>query len=64
MCSKTFLKTIYYLVFILNLGYVTSQSLKYGGIHDSHFEYIQTTETSLFPGRFRKKKLASKLMAY
>ena len=22
-----------------------SQSLKYGGIHDGHFEYIQTTVT-------------------
>ena len=36
-----------------------SQSLKYGGIHDSHFEYIQTTVTSLFLGQLRKK-LASK----
>ena len=29
-----------------------SQSLKYGGIHDGHFEYIQTTITSLFLGQF------------
>ena len=29
-----------------------SQSLKYGDIHDSHFEYIQTTVASLFLGRF------------
>ena len=28
-----------------------SQSLQYGGIHDSHFIYIQTTITSLFLGR-------------
>ena len=33
---------------------MTSQNLKYGGIHDSHFEYIQTTVCSLFLGRFRK----------
>ena len=39
---------------MFNLGCVTSQSLKYGSIHDSHFEYIQTTVTSLFLGRFRK----------
>ena len=26
-----------------------SQSLQYGGIHDSHFKHIQTTITSLFP---------------
>ena len=31
-----------------------SNSLKYDGIHDSHFEYIQTTVTSLFLGRFWK----------
>ena len=34
-----------------------SQSLKYGGIHDNHFEYIQTTVISLFSmfmGRFWK----------
>ena len=31
---------------------MTSQSLNYGGIHDSHFEYIQTTVTSLFRGDF------------
>ena len=31
-----------------------SQSLKYGSIHDSHFEYIQTTITSLVLGRFWK----------
>ena len=39
---------------IFNLGCVTSQSLQYGGIHDSHFKYIQTTITSLFLGRFWK----------
>ena len=39
---------------IFNLGCVTSQSLQYGGIHDSHFKYIQTTVTSLFLGRFWK----------
>ena len=33
-----------------------SQSLKYGGIHDSYFEYIKTNMTSLFQGRFWKKK--------
>ena len=48
-----FSKTLYIIWFcIFNLGCVTSQSLKYGGIHDSHFEYIQTTVTSLFLGRF------------
>ena len=31
-----------------------SQSLQYGGIHDSHFKYIQITLTSLFQGRFWK----------
>ena len=31
-----------------------SQSLKYGGIHGNHFEYIKTTVTSLFLGRFWK----------
>ena len=33
---------------------MTSQSLQYGGIHDSHFKYIhiQTTITSLFLGWF------------
>ena len=31
-----------------------SQSLQYGGIHDSHFKHIQTTITSLFPGQFWK----------
>ena len=29
-----------------------SQSLKYGGIHYSHFEYIQTPVTSLFMADF------------
>ena len=38
---------------IFDLGCVMSQSLKYGGIHDNHFEYIQTTITSLFLRRFR-----------
>ena len=50
--EKLFLKTLYNLVCIFNLGCVTSQSLQYGGIHDDHFEYIQTTITSLFLGRF------------
>ena len=31
-----------------------SQSLKYGSIHDSHFEYIQTTITILFWADFEK----------
>ena len=36
---------------------MTSQSIKYGGIHDSHFEYIQTTVTSFpyFRVDFEKK---------
>ena len=33
---------------------MTSQSLQYGGIHDSHFKYIQTTIISLFLGWFWK----------
>ena len=33
---------------------MTSQSFKNGGIHDGHFEYIQTTVISLFLGRFNK----------
>ena len=37
-----------------NLGCAISQSLKYGGIHDSHFEYIQTTVISSFLGQFWK----------
>ena len=31
-----------------------SQSLKYGGIHDSHFEYIQTIIISYFWTDFEK----------
>ena len=49
-CWKPFI--IWFCIF--NLTCVPSQSLKYGGIHDSHFEYIQTTITSLFLGRFWK----------
>ena len=37
---------------MFNLGCMTSQSLQYGAIHDSHFKYIQTTINSLFLGRF------------
>ena len=37
-----------------------SQSLKNGGIHDNHFEYIQATVTSLFLGRFWKNFLQNK----
>ena len=33
---------------------MTSQILQYGGIHDSHLKYIQTTITSLFLGQFWK----------
>ena len=29
-----------------------SQNLKYGDIHGDHYEYIQTTVTSLFLGLF------------
>ena len=49
---------------IFNFGYVTSQSLKYSGIHDSHFEYIQTTVTSLFQGWFRKNLHENKWLAF
>ena len=31
-----------------------SQSLQYGGIHDSYFKYIQTTITFLFLGQIQK----------
>ena len=48
--SKIILKTLFNLVFALNLDCVTSQSLQYGGIYDSYFKYIQTTITSLFLG--------------
>ena len=40
-----------------------SQSLKYGGIHDGHFEYIQTTVTSLFLDRFWSNLYQSKWFA-
>ena len=49
-----FLKTLYNFVCLFNLGCVTSQSLQYGGIHDSLFKHIQTPITSLFLGRFWK----------
>ena len=52
--AKFFLETLYNFFCISNLGYVTSQSIQYGGIHDSHFKYIQNTITSLFLGRFWK----------
>ena len=35
--AKLFLKPSIILFCIFNLGCVTSQSLQYGGIHDSHF---------------------------
>ena len=37
---------------IFHLNCVMLQSLQYGGIHDSHFKYIQTTITSLFLDQF------------
>ena len=37
---------------MFNLGCVMSQSLQYGGIHDSHLKYIQTTIASFFLGWF------------
>ena len=40
-----------------------SQSLKYGGIHGSHFEYIQTTVTFLFLDRFWKASHQNKWLA-
>ena len=33
---------------------MTSQSLRYGGIHDSHFEYIQNTNFAYFSVDFDK----------
>ena len=54
-CSKIILENPLKIWFcIFNLGCVTSQSLQYGDIHDSHFKYIQTSITSLFLGRFWK----------
>ena len=50
--AKLFLKTFIIWFRIFNLDRVTSQTLQYGGIHDSHFKYIQTIITSLFLGRF------------
>ena len=49
--AKLYLKILYNRFCIFNLGCVTSKSLQYGGIHDSHFINIQTTITFLFPGR-------------
>ena len=49
---------------IFNLGCVMSHlSLKYGGSHDSHFEYIQTTVTSLFLDWFWKTLHQNKWLA-
>ena len=48
--AKVFLKPFIIWFCIFNLGWVMSQSLQYGGVHDSHFKYIQTIVTSLFLG--------------
>ena len=45
-----------YYMLCANLGLLLygKVSVMYGGIHDNHFQYIQTTVTSLFVGRFGK----------
>ena len=48
---------------IFNSGCVMPQSLKYGGIYNSHFVYIQTTITALFLGRFWKILRQNKWLA-
>ena len=40
------------------------QSQQYGSIRESHFKYIQTAITSLFPGQFWKLLLQNKWLLF